>query len=66
MWGEHVIDFSVAEVEVTELQRCNLVLVCSNCTDPLREVRSDQGVLKISGHAVSIYCRSEVVCRWVI
>jgi hypothetical protein len=63
MWGEHVIDFSVAEVEVVEIQRCNLVLVCVNCADPLWEVRSDQGVLEISGHAISIYCTAQ---RWYV
>jgi hypothetical protein len=61
MWGEHVIDFSVAEVEVTELQCCNLVLVFSNYADPLHEVHSDQGVLEISGHAISIYYATQ---RW--
>jgi hypothetical protein len=53
--GEHVIEFLVVEVEVAKLQHCNLVLVCSNCTDPLQEVCSDQGVLEISGYAISIY-----------
>jgi hypothetical protein len=63
MWGEYVIDFSVTEVEVDELQRCNLVLVCSNCADPLWEVRSDQGVLEIYGHAILIYCAAQ---RWYV
>jgi hypothetical protein len=63
MWGEHVIDFSVPEVEVAELQCCNLVLVCSNCVDPLQEVHSDQGVLEISGHDISIYCAAQ---RWFV
>jgi hypothetical protein len=41
MWGEHVIDFSVAEDEVAELQCCNLVLLYLNYADPLREVLLD-------------------------
>jgi hypothetical protein len=36
MWGECVIDFVIAEVEFAKLQRCNIILVCSNCADPLR------------------------------
>jgi hypothetical protein len=35
MWGEHFIDFVIFEVEVVELQCCNLILVCSNYVDPL-------------------------------
>jgi hypothetical protein len=49
MWGEHVIDFAISEVEVAKLQRCNLILVCSNCAYPLREVRRNQGVFKSLG-----------------
>jgi hypothetical protein len=63
MWGEHVIDFVISEVEVAELQCCNLILVYSNCVDPLREVRSDQGILKISRYIVSIYCATQ---RWYV
>jgi hypothetical protein len=61
MWGENVINFVIFEVEVAKLQCCNLILVCSNCAYPLRKVRSDQGVFKISGHAFSIYCAAQ---RW--
>jgi hypothetical protein len=56
MWGKNVIEFSIVEVEVVELQHCNLVWVCSNCVGPLQEVHSDQGVLEISWNAISIYC----------
>jgi hypothetical protein len=56
MWEEHVVKFVIFEVEVAKLQRRNLILVCSNCAYPLREVRSDQGILKISRYVVSIYC----------
>jgi hypothetical protein len=64
MWGEHVVNFPVAEVEVAKLQRCNLFLVCVNCAYPLREVRSDQGILKISRYTVvDLQHRSKVVYR---
>jgi hypothetical protein len=55
MWGENAIDLPVTEVEVTKLQRCNIILVRTNCVYPLREVCSDHGILKISRHTVSIY-----------
>jgi hypothetical protein len=35
MWGDHVIYFSISEVEVAKLQRYNLILVCLNCAYPL-------------------------------
>jgi hypothetical protein len=63
MWGEHVIDIEISEVEVAELQRCNLILVCSSCAYPLREVHHNQGVFEISSHVVSIYCAAQ---RWNI
>jgi hypothetical protein len=63
MWGKHVIEIPVAEVEVAKIQRCNLFLVCVNCTYPLWEVRSEQGVLKVSRHTIVIYCASQ---RWYI
>jgi hypothetical protein len=63
MWGEHVVDLPVAEVEVTKLQRCNIFLIYMNCMYPLGEVHSDQSVLKLSGHTVSIDC---VAQRWYI
>jgi hypothetical protein len=56
MWGEHVVDLPITEVEVAKLQRCNIFLVCADCVYPLREVHSDQSVLKFSGHTVSIDC----------
>jgi hypothetical protein len=56
MRDKNVIEFSVVEVEVVELQHCNLVWVCLNYAGPLQDVRSDQGVLKISGNSISIYC----------
>jgi hypothetical protein len=59
MWGDHVIDFAISKVEVAKLQHCNLILVCSNCAYPLREVHRNQGVFKISGHAVLIYCAAQ-------
>jgi hypothetical protein len=65
MQGEHVVGFAISKVEVSKLQRCNLILVCSHCVDPLREVRSDQGVVEVSGHTVSIYCTTQRgnICR---
>jgi hypothetical protein len=63
MWGEHVIDFAISKVEVAKIQRCNLILVCLNCAYPLWKVLHNQGVFKISGHAISIYC---VTQRWDI
>jgi hypothetical protein len=63
MWGEHVIDFAISEVEVSKIQCCNLILVCSNYAYPLREVHRNQGVFEISGHIVLIYC---VAQRWNI
>jgi hypothetical protein len=59
MWGEHVVDLPVAEVEVAKLQRCNLFLICVNYVYPFREVRSDQSILKLYGHTVSIDCATQ-------
>jgi hypothetical protein len=59
MWGEHVVNFVISEVEVVKLQCHNLILVCSNYAYPLWEVRRDQGVFEISGHVVSIYCTAQ-------
>jgi hypothetical protein len=55
MWGEHVVDLHVVEVEVAKLQCYNIILVCVNCAYPLREVCSNQVILEVSGHTVSIY-----------
>ena len=63
MWGENVVNFSISKVEVTKLQRYNLILVCTSCVYPLREVRSDQGILKISRYVVTVYNTTQ---RWYI
>jgi hypothetical protein len=63
MWGEHTINFAISKVEVAKLERCNIILVYSNCGYPLREVHHNQGVFKISGHTVSIYYTAQ---RWNI
>jgi hypothetical protein len=56
MWSEHVVYLPVAEVEVGNLKIYNLFLICANYVYPFREVRSDQSILKFSGHTVSIDC----------
>jgi hypothetical protein len=61
MWGEHDVDLPIAEVEVAKLQRCYILLIYVNCTYPLQEVRSDQFILKVSGHTASVYCATK---RW--
>jgi hypothetical protein len=59
MWGEHVVNFAISEDEVTKLQCHNLMLVCSNCAYSFQEVRRNQGVFEVSGHAISIYCDAQ-------
>jgi hypothetical protein len=54
VWVEHVVNLIVIEVNVTKLQRCDLILVYAHYTYPFWEVRSDQSVLKFSRHTVTI------------
>jgi hypothetical protein len=61
MWGEHVVNFAISEVEFAKLQCRNLILVYVNYAYPLQEVCSDQGILKIFRYAISIYCTDQ---RW--
>jgi hypothetical protein len=59
MWGEHVIEFMISEVEFTKLNCCNLILVCSNYVYPLWEVHRNEGVFEISRYDVSIFCATQ-------
>jgi hypothetical protein len=45
MMCEHVKVLAVSQVEVTYIQRQNLILLRLACAYPLREVRSNQGVV---------------------
>jgi hypothetical protein len=49
----------ISEVEVIELQHYDLILLCLNCAYPLREVRSDHGVLELSLYTITIHYVSQ-------
>jgi hypothetical protein len=51
MWGEHVIDLSVSEVEVAKFQRAAILSWSARTARiPFGRYVSNQGVFKISGH----------------
>jgi hypothetical protein len=58
---EHRIVLPVSEVEVTDLESWDQSQLRSDCAYPLREVRSDQRVLKVTWDTVMTNCTSQ---RW--
>jgi hypothetical protein len=59
MWCEHRIVLSVSEVEVVDLESWDQSQLRSNCVYPLREVRSDECVLKVMRDTVMANCTSQ-------
>jgi hypothetical protein len=56
---QHRIVLSVSEVEVVDLESWDQSQLGSNCVYPLREVRSDERVLKVTRDTVMANCTSQ-------
>jgi hypothetical protein len=61
MRGEHTVSLPVVKVEVTEIQRGELIMFDTNCVHFFQKVRSDQSIIKFTGYTVTSYGAAQ---RW--